>query len=80
MSTAVREYCRSCKQVRLPTNLKFENRLSERRHKYEEANLHHTVFIDECGYNIWTARSREDRAYRQVCDDLELSQPANSHR
>ena len=38
----------------------------------EEANLHHTVFIDECGYNIWTARShrhsrRGDRAYRRVC-------------
>ena len=50
----------------------------ERRHEYahwflEETNLHHTVFIDECGYNIWTARShgrsrRGDRAYRQVCD------------
>ena len=49
----------------------------ERRHEYahwflEEANLHHTVFIDECGYNIWTERShgrlrREYRAYRQVC-------------
>jgi len=33
--------------------------------------LHHCVFIDECGYNIWTARSRGrarigERAYRQV--------------
>ena len=32
-----------------------------------------TVFVDECGYNIWTARNhgRERqgmRAYRQVCD------------
>ena len=32
----------------------------------------HCVFIDECGYNIWTARSYGqaavgDRAYRQVC-------------
>ncbi len=31
----------------------------QRRHEYahwflEEANLHHTVFIDECGFNIWT--------------------------
>ena len=30
------------------------------------------VFIDECGYNIWTARNhgrarQGDRAYRQVC-------------
>ena len=33
--------------------------------------LHHCVFIDECGYNIWTARSHGrarigERAYRQV--------------
>ena len=33
--------------------------------------LHHCVFIDECGYNIWTARSNGrarvgERAYRQV--------------
>ena len=32
----------------------------------------HTVFIDECCYNMWTARSqgralRGERAYRQVC-------------
>ena len=49
----------------------------ERRNEYahwlmEEANLHHTVFIDECGFNIWTSRSqgrsrRGDRAYCQVC-------------
>lgn len=36
------------------------------------AVVHHTIFIDECGYNIWTARSQGrartgDRAYRQVC-------------
>ena len=36
------------------------------------AVLRHTVFVDECGYNIWTARShgrarRGERAYRQVC-------------
>ena len=36
------------------------------------AVLHHSVFVDECGYNIWTARSqgrarRGERAYRQVC-------------
>ena len=35
--------------------------------------MRHYVFIDECGYNIWTARNhgRERqgmRAYRQVCD------------
>ena len=38
----------------------------------EEANLNHTIFIDECGFNIWTARNygrseRGDIAYRQVC-------------
>lgn len=32
----------------------------------------HCIFIDECGYNIWTARSygratQGERAYRQVC-------------
>ena len=32
----------------------------------------HCVFIDECGYNIWTAKSygraaAGERAYRQVC-------------
>ena len=36
------------------------------------AVVNHTVFIDVCGYNIWTARSqgralRGERAYRQVC-------------
>ena len=36
------------------------------------AVVNHTVFIDECGYNIWTARYqgralRGERAYRQVC-------------
>ena len=36
------------------------------------AVVNHTVFIDECGYNIWTARSqgralRGERAYRQIC-------------
>ena len=36
------------------------------------AVLRHTVFVDKCGYNIWTARShgrarRGERAYRQVC-------------
>ena len=49
----------------------------EGRHDYanwflEEANIHHPVFIDECGFNIWTARSQGrarvgERAYRQVC-------------
>ena len=34
--------------------------------------LNHCVFIDECGYNIWTARTHGrarvgERAYRQVC-------------
>ena len=36
------------------------------------AVVNHSVFIDECGYNIWTARThgrarRGERAYRQVC-------------
>ena len=34
--------------------------------------VRHCVFVDECGYNIWTARShgrarQGERAYRQVC-------------
>ena len=38
----------------------------------KHAVLRHTVFMDECSYNIWTARShwrarRGERAYRQVC-------------
>jgi hypothetical protein len=36
------------------------------------AILRNCVFIDECGYNVWTARSHGrarlgERAYRQVC-------------
>ena len=36
------------------------------------AIMRHDVFIDECGYNIWTARihgraRQGERAYRQVC-------------
>ena len=36
------------------------------------AVVRHCVFVDECGYNIWTVRShgrtrQEERAYRQVC-------------
>ena len=32
------------------------------------AIMRHGVFIDECGYNIWTARNHgSDPAYRQVC-------------
>ena len=36
------------------------------------AIVRHSVFVDECGYNIWTARShgrarQGERAYRQVC-------------
>ena len=38
----------------------------------DEGNLHHPIFIDECGFNIWTSRGwgrsrRGDRAYHQVC-------------
>jgi hypothetical protein len=34
----------------------------ERHHEYahwfrEEVDLHGTIFIDECGYNIWTTSS-----------------------
>ena len=37
-----------------------------------EGGVNHCIFIDECGYNIWTARSCGrarvgERAYRQVC-------------
>ena len=49
----------------------------EGRHEYanwflEEANIHHPVFIDECGFNIWTARSQGrarvgECANRKVC-------------
>ena len=49
----------------------------QKRHDYAnlfmgQAIVSHTVFVDECGYNIWTARSqgraiRGERAYRQVC-------------
>ena len=40
------------------------------------AVVNHTVFIDECGYNIWTVQSqgralRGERAYRQVCGQRE---------
>ena len=48
----------------------------QRRRKYaawflEEAIDHQVVFVYECGFNVWTARSqgrarRGDRAYRQV--------------
>ena len=49
----------------------------QKRHDYAnwftgQAIVSHTVFVDECGYNIWTARSqgraiRGERAYRQIC-------------
>ena len=49
----------------------------QRRQKYgnwfmNHAIMRHCVFIDECGYNIWTARNhgrarQGERAYRQVC-------------
>ena len=39
----------------------------------DHAIMRHGVFIDECGYSIWTARNHRregaqgDPAYRQVC-------------
>ena len=49
----------------------------QKRHDYanwfmRKGIVSHTVFVDGCGYNIWTARSqgraiRGERAYRQVC-------------
>ena len=41
----------------------------------EEANLNHTIFIDECGFNIWTARNYSrseigDTAYHQECGQI----------
>ena len=40
------------------------------------AVVNHSIFVDECGYNIWTARSHGrarlgERAYRQVCGQRE---------
>ncbi|PFX31730.1 hypothetical protein AWC38_SpisGene3423 [Stylophora pistillata] len=37
-----------------------------------QAIVSHTAFVDECGYNTWTARSqgraiRGERAYKKVC-------------
>ena len=42
------------------------------------AIIHHCVFIDECGYNIWTARNHGrarlgERAYRQVCGQRDVT-------
>ena len=49
----------------------------QRRRQYarwfmRHAVVSHCVFVDECGYHIWTARTQEraragERAYRQVC-------------
>ena len=49
----------------------------QRRQEYgnwfmNHAIMRHRVFIDECGYNIWTARNhgrarQGERAYRQIC-------------
>ena len=49
----------------------------QKRHDYAnwfmgQALVSHTAFVDECGYNVWTARSQGraiqgERAYRQVC-------------
>ena len=38
----------------------------QKRHDYAtwfmgQAIVSHTVFVDECGYNIWTARSQAER-------------------
>ena len=55
------------------------NRPDKIQSRFEYANwflnigvVGHCVFIDECGYNIWTAKSygraaAGERAYRQVC-------------
>lgn len=57
----------------------YRNRPDLIQSRFEYANwllntgvVGHCVFIDECGYNIWTARSygrsaEAERAYRQVC-------------
>jgi hypothetical protein len=44
------------------------------------ANIHHPVFIDKCGFNIWTARSQGracvgEHAYRQCADKREATLP-----
>ena len=55
----------------------------QRRQEYgnwfmNHAIMRHCVFIDECGYNIWTARNhgrarQGERAYRQVCGQRGLN-------
>ena len=61
---------------RQPTEWKRPD-VIQKRHDYAnwfmgQAIVSHTVFVDECGYNIWTARSQAraiqgERAHRQVC-------------
>jgi len=50
----------------------IQNRLDYANWFMGHAVVNHSVFTDECGYNIWTARNhgrgrRGERAYRQVC-------------
>ena len=67
-------------RIRLARPLPAErNRPDELEKKTAYANwfmnrgvVRHSVFVDECGYNIWTLRSQGrarqgERAYRQVC-------------
>ena len=56
---------RNCPDV-LPKRVDYANWFM--RH----AVANHSIFVDECGYNIWTARSHGraklgERAYRQLC-------------
>ena len=59
----------------LPAERKWPDVIHKRYHYaswfMRHAVVNHCVFIDECGYNIWTARNQGgarigDRAYRQV--------------
>ena len=42
------------------------------------AVVNHSIFVDECGFNIWTARSHAqarvgEKAYGQVCGQFLMS-------
>ena len=65
------------KLVRLVPADRNRHDVLQRRQEYgnwfiNHAIMRHCVFIDEWGYNIWTARNhgrarQGERAYRQVC-------------
>lgn len=66
-----------CKLVRPVPADRNRRDVLQRRQEYGNWSMNHAImrhsgFIDECGYNIWTARNhgrarQGERAYRQVC-------------